>query len=58
MVVKSPTRFKGATVENVQSYKDAEGAERVLYTLSAKVPAMPGYKVVVLAEQVELEDEA
>ena len=29
MVVKSPTRFKGATVENVQSYKDEQGAERV-----------------------------
>lgn len=56
MVVKAPARFKGAVVENVQTYKDEEGAERVLYTLSAKVPAMPDFKVTLFAEQVELED--
>lgn len=58
MVVKAPARFKGTVVENVQTYKDEEGAERVIYTLSAKVPAMPDFKVTVFAEQVELEDEA
>lgn len=56
MVVKSPARFKGATVESVETYKDAKGADRVVYTLSAKVPAMPDFKVTLFAEQVELED--